>query len=65
MEPSLGAKVLSQAKQLEVQSVSRVKMFVVVTTAYVIFWGPLFLTTLANYSNNWKDARKSMAHEVF
>ena len=59
-----GPLVPRHARHVELESVSRVKMFVIVTTAYVIFWGPLFLTTLANYKDDWKEARKSMAHEV-
>ena len=39
-------------------------MFIVITMAYLIFWGPLFIVTLANYSDDWKAAKKSMAHEV-
>ena len=42
----------------------RVKMFLVITVAYLIFWGPLFLVTLVNWSWEWKDAKKSMSHEV-
>merc|ERR1712226_132296 len=44
--------------------VARVKMFLVITVAYLIFWGPLFLVTLVNWSWEWKDAKKSMSHEV-
>ena len=39
-------------------------MFLVITVAYLIFWGPLFLVTLFNWSWEWVDAKKSMAHEV-
>ena len=39
-------------------------MFIVITMAYLIFWGPLFVVTLANYTDDWKAAKKSMAHEV-
>ena len=39
-------------------------MFIVITMAYLIFWGPLFIVTLANYTDDWKAAKKSMAHEV-
>ena len=42
----------------------KVKMFIVITMAYLIFWGPLFIVTLANYTDDWKAAKKSMAHEV-
>lgn len=38
-------------------------MFLVITLAYLIFWGPLFLVTLFNWSWDWNDAKKSMAHE--
>ena len=39
------------------------QMFLVITLAYLIFWGPLFLVTLFNWSWDWNDAKKSMAHE--
>ena len=35
-----------------------------VQVAYLIFWGPLFLVTLLNWGWEWKDAKKSMWHEV-
>ena len=46
------------------EGVARVKMFLVITVAYLIFWGPLFLVTLFNWSWEWKDAKKSTSHEV-
>ena len=49
---------------MEQEGVTRVKMFLVITVAYLIFWGPLFLVTLVNWSWEWKDAKKSMSHEV-
>ena len=51
-------------KRMEKEGVARVKMFLVITVAYLIFWGPLFLVTLFNWSWEWVDAKKSMAHEV-
>ena len=50
--------------RMEQEGVARVKMFLVITVAYLIFWGPLFLVTLVNWSWEWKDAKKSMSHEV-
>ena len=51
-------------QRMEKEGVTRVKMFFVITVAYLIFWGPLFLVTLFNWSWEWVDAKKSMAHEV-
>ena len=34
---------------MEREGVQRVKMFVVITAAYVIFWGPLFFVTLVKH----------------
>ncbi|CAH2010074.1 unnamed protein product, partial [Acanthoscelides obtectus] len=34
---------------MERDGVQRVKMFLVVTAAYVLFWGPLFIVTLVNH----------------
>ena len=28
------------------EGIARVKMFMVITVAYLVFWGPLFLVTL-------------------
>ena len=39
-------------------------MFFVITVAYLIFWGPLFLVTLLNWDWEWVDAEKSWAHDV-
>lgn len=36
-------------KRMEREGVQRVKMFLVVIAAYVIFWGPLFFVTLVNH----------------
>lgn len=36
-------------RRMEVEGVQRVKMFLVITTAYVLFWGPLFFVTLVNH----------------
>ena len=51
-------------ERMEREGIARVKMFLVITVAYLIFWGPLFLVTLLNWSWEWKDAKKSMSHEV-
>ena len=40
------------------------QMYMVITTAYLIFWAPLFLVTLLNYTSDWKAAKNSVAHEV-
>merc|ERR1719357_1858133 len=50
--------------RMEQEGVARVKMFLVITVAYLIFWGPLFLVTLVNWSWNFEEAKQSMAHEV-
>lgn len=36
-------------RRMEIEGVQRVKMFLVITTAYVLFWGPLFFVTLVNH----------------
>jgi len=64
VSPAQSVKLESYIRQLERQGISRVKMFIVITMAYLIFWGPLFVVTLANYTDDWKAAKKSMAHEV-
>lgn len=35
--------------KMERDGVQRVKMFLVITAAYVLFWGPLFFVTLVNH----------------
>jgi len=64
VSPPQSMKIQSYIRHLETQGISRVKMFIVITTAYLIFWGPLFLVTLVNYTSDWKQAKNSMAHEV-
>lgn len=34
---------------MERDGVQRVKMFLVITAAYVLFWGPLFFVTLVQH----------------
>ena len=51
-------------QRLEKEGVTRVKMFFVITIAYLIFWGPLFFVTLINWDWDWVDAKKSWAHDV-
>lgn len=36
-------------RRMEEEGVQRVKMFVVITAAYVLFWGPLFFVTLVHH----------------
>lgn len=33
-------------QRIEREGIQKVKMFLVITTAYMIFWGPLFFATL-------------------
>ena len=43
---------------------SKVRVFLVISFTYILFWGPLFAVTLLNWSWEWKDAKKSLSHEV-
>lgn len=36
-------------QRMEREGVQRVNMFLVITAAYVLFWGPLFLVTLLHH----------------
>ncbi|XP_047493574.1 uncharacterized protein LOC125042152 [Penaeus chinensis] len=53
-------QVNSYINRMEREGVERVKMFVVVTVAYVVFWGPLFLVTLLTPSGG----KSGLSHEV-
>ncbi|KAK4322528.1 hypothetical protein Pmani_006709 [Petrolisthes manimaculis] len=46
--------------RMEKEGVERVKMFLVVTVAYVVFWGPLFLVTLFTPSGD----NTGLGHEL-
>ncbi|KAE9532808.1 hypothetical protein AGLY_009889 [Aphis glycines] len=53
-ERSLGAveehqRMRNYLLRIEREGVQKVKMFVVITAAYVIFWGPLFFVTLVQH----------------
>ena len=50
--------------RMEREGIERVKMFLVITIAYLIFWGPLFLVTIINWDWDFEEAKQSMAHEV-
>ena len=64
ISPSKGLKVEHQMMMLEEEGINQVKMFVIITLAYLIFWGPLFIVTLANISIDWKEVKSSVSHEV-
>ena len=48
---------------MEKEGIARVKMFMAITVAYLVFWGPLFLVTLFSYSD-YKTEKPSTSHEV-
>ena len=52
-EPGRVRRYLEQVQQ---EGVDRVKMFLVITLAYLIFWGPLFLVTLVHWDWNYEQA---------
>lgn len=62
LQRSLGAveehqRMRNYLLRIEREGVQKVKMFVVITAAYVIFWGPLFFVTLIQHplSSNHSD----------
>lgn len=62
IQRSLGAveehqRMRNYLLRIEREGVQKVKMFVVITAAYVIFWGPLFFVTLVQHplSGNHSD----------
>jgi len=57
-------KVRKYLTKIEREGTERVKMFLVITMAYLIFWGPLFFVTLFNWDWDYEEAKQSMAHEV-
>jgi hypothetical protein len=56
-------RIQSYLAKLEREGIARVKMFIVITIAYLIFWGPLFLVTLFSYTD-YKTETPSTSHEV-
>ena len=64
MSPSKFLQLQTYMIELEEEGIKHVKMFIIITLAYIIFWGPLFLVTLINISLDWKDAKSSVSHEV-
>ncbi|XP_077262330.1 uncharacterized protein LOC143897499 isoform X1 [Temnothorax americanus] len=42
-------KMRNYLRRMEREGVQRVKMFLVITAAYVLFWGPLFFVTLVHH----------------
>lgn len=47
--------------RMEREGVQRVKMFLVITAAYILFWGPLFFVTLVNHP----VIGNPLGHEVY
>ena len=64
MSPSKFLQLQTYMIEFEEEGIKHVKMFIIITLAYIIFWGPLFLVTLINISLDWKDAKSSVSHEV-
>ena len=56
-------RIKTYLAKMEHEGLARVKMFVVITVAYLIFWGPLFLVTLFSYGD-YKTETPSTSHEV-
>ena len=61
--PSESARIKSYLAKLEREGIARVKMFIVITVAYLIFWGPLFFVTLFS-DTDYKTENPSASHEV-
>lgn len=57
-------KVQRYLSRVEREGTERVKMFLVITAAYLIFWGPLFLVTLVNWDWDYAEVQQGLAHEV-
>ena len=41
--PPQSVKIQRYIQHLETEGIGRVKMYMIITTAYLIFWAPLFL----------------------
>lgn len=44
-----GRRLRGYLARVEREGVRRVRMFVVITAAYILFWGPLFIITLLHH----------------
>ena len=56
-------RLKSYIAKMEEEGIARVRMFIAITIAYLIFWGPLFLVTLFSYGD-YKTESPSTSHEV-
>lgn len=56
-------RLKSYIARMELEGIQRVKMFMVITVAYLVFWGPLFLVTLFT-NTDYKTDSSSTSHEV-
>uniref|UniRef100_A0A0K2TYD1 G-protein coupled receptors family 1 profile domain-containing protein n=1 Tax=Lepeophtheirus salmonis TaxID=72036 RepID=A0A0K2TYD1_LEPSM len=56
-------RIKSYIQKMEKEGIARVKMFIIITVAYLIFWGPLFLVTLFSYGD-YKTEDPSASHEI-
>ena len=57
-------QVRSYVSRVEEEGMARVKMLSILTSSYLIFWGPLYLVTVWHWSWSWVQAKYSIAHEV-
>ena len=56
-------RLKSYIAKMEEEGIQRVRMFIAITVAYLVFWGPLFLVTLFSYGD-YKTETPSASHEV-
>ncbi len=44
--PPQSVKIQRYIEHLETDGITRVKMYMIITTAYLIFWAPLFMVSI-------------------
>jgi hypothetical protein len=57
-------RIKAYVAKLEREGLARVKMFMAITVAYLVFWGPLFLVTLFTSGEHYRTETPSTSHEV-
>ena len=60
----LQKKISTNCEAINIYRNNCLYRYTIVTAAYLVFWGPLFLVTLVHWRMEWTEARSSVTHQV-
>ncbi|KAK2715539.1 uncharacterized protein LOC136039846 isoform X2 [Artemia franciscana] len=57
-------QVRTAIQRIEIEGLQKVKMFAIVISAYLAFWGPLFFVVVASGSSSVREIGDNVLHEI-